>query len=650
MRQGGRRNDRGHGVAIRRRRRAAVSAVVVVLSGSAIVGRGVAASGQPASHTTANNSTPARYSIAATNAGTADDQLMLEHAVQDANLANVKVTPEAKPVKVRDTSPASIGSWATPIKDTTGVIGITSVVLDTGKVLLFGPHEVASDPGDAYPFEVQTMAEVWDPKTGKGVRDDPPEDDNIFCGAATVLGDGTVVVVGGLDPDSGFWGSHGIPVVMLFNPKTLQWTQAPSMPVARWYPTITEIADGSAIIVGGRDVNAKANNNLEHIGPMPNDTPTVVGQFKLNPYEDLYPNQFLLPNGQVFTFAGDKSNFLDPSTWRINNGPVPLAPEFSYPNATMLPITPGGDIQVVVYGGKTTFGGNTVNVSQKIDLSAAKPAFTALTPMPQARTDMNSVLLPDGTILVVGGNGANEFDDAYTQSLLYDPATDTWTPMASQVYRRAYHSTAVLLPDGRVLSAGDNGPLPGGRSTLEVYSPPYLFKGARPVIKDAPTTATVGTAIKVATNEPVSKIVLVSPGATTHATNMHQRLIQLATTPLPYRVGLSGVIPANGTVPPGPYMVFALDANNIPSVATWIMVSGPGGPPPTTTTTSGSTTTTVGATTTTAGTTTTTIGPTTTTGSTTTTSSSTTTSTTDDTTTTTGDTTTTDDTSTTASP
>ncbi|HEY1740423.1 MAG TPA: hypothetical protein VGI86_17045, partial [Acidimicrobiia bacterium] len=112
--------------------------MLVVLSGSAIVGRGVAASGQPAQQPASNAGPPARYSIAATNAATADDQLMLatyEHAVQDANLANVKVTPEAKPMKVRDTSPASIGSWAAPIKDSTGTIGIMSVVLDNGKVL-----------------------------------------------------------------------------------------------------------------------------------------------------------------------------------------------------------------------------------------------------------------------------------------------------------------------------------------------------------------------------------------------------------------------------------------------------------------------------------------------------------------------------------
>ena len=186
-----------------------------------------------------------------------------------------------------------------------------------------------------------------------------------------------------------------------------------------------------------------------------------------------------------------------------------------------------------------------------------------------------------------------------------------------------------------MLSAGDNGPPPGGRTNLEVYSPPYLFKGAPPGDQERADGGDGRHPIKIATNEAVSKIVLVSPGATTHATNMHQRLIQLATTKLPSGVGLSASIPANGTVPPGPYMVFALDANNIPSVATWIMVYGPGGPPPTTTTTSGPTTTTLGVTTTTGGTTTTTVGPTTTTSGTTTTTSGATTTTDSETTTTT---------------
>ena len=492
------------------------------------------------------------------------------HMLEDATVSTAKTSPPVPPLAVRDSSPSAIGSWAAPIRDATGVVGINSILLDSGKVLIYGPVAENYKNGT---YEIKTIAAVFDPTTGKSVRDDPPEDDDVFCGAATILGDGTVLVVGGLDPYHTWYGSKGTPVVLLFNPQTTKWTEAQPMHQARWYPTVTELADGSAVVVGGRDANGKPNHDIEHIGPLPSTTPQVVGQTTLDYQQDLYPNQFLLPNGDVFTFAGSATSYLDPTTWRIVKGPVPLAPEFSYPNAVALPITPGHDIQMVVYGGKNKFAGTTTAVSSRIDLSSSNPAFTALTPMPQPRTNMNSVMLPDGTILVVGGNLVDQFDDPYLQSLLYNPATDTWTPMASQTMRRAYHSTAILLPDGRVLSAGDNGPAKnnGGRNTEELYSPSYLFKGARPVITSAPTIARPGAQYLVVTTGPIAKTVLISPGATTHATNMHQRLVDLASVPA-YGHGAAITIPNDGTVPPGPYMLFALDANNIPSVATWVMV------------------------------------------------------------------------------
>jgi hypothetical protein len=230
---------------------------------------------------------------------------------------------------------------------------------------------------------------------------------------------------------------------------------------------------------------------------------------------------------------------------------------------------------MVVYGGKDNLYGTGTSLSERIDFSAPTPAFTALTPMPQPRSNMNSVLLPNGMILVVGGNKVSNFGTPYLQSLRYNPVNDTWSPLASQAYRRAYHSTAVLLPDGRVLSAGDNGGGIGGGDQLEIYSPPYLFKGARPVIVSAPTAASRGTKIVVNTQAAIRKLVLIAPSATTHATNMHQRMVQLATSALAASAGtgLRATVPNNGTVPPGPYMLFALDANGIPSIATWLMVS-----------------------------------------------------------------------------
>ncbi len=549
-----------------------VGGAIVALTCAAAVGTSAA---QTASLTPRAGAKPAAVTVA-------NDEFAIAnaHVSEHAAAAAEKPSRAATPLKIANPSPSVIGSWAPAIKDKSGVIGISSVLLSTGKVLLWGPHSVAA--GGAY--EIQTMASLFDPATGKTKRVDPPEDANVFCGGATILGDGTVLAVGGLDPYFG-WSSIGNPVVVLFDPITETWSEAPPMIDGRWYPTVTELADGSAVIVGGRNKLHKPNYNVEHIGPLPSTTPQVVAQYKLDYQQGLYPNQFLLPTGQVFTFAGNRTDYLDPSTWRINKGPVPLAPQFNYPNAVVLPITPGGHIQMVVYGGKNKFAGTTTSVSSKIDLSAATPTFTALRPMPQPRTNMNSVLLPDGTILVVGGNQVDQFTTPTLQSLLYNPANDTWTPLASQTLRRGYHSTAILLADGRVLSAGDNGPVPGGRNNLEIYSPPYMFQGTRPAITAAPATArfkrsagtkiTKSTAVNISvkTNVAVSKAVLISPGATTHATNMHQRMVELASVPLASGTGLTATIPADGTVPPGPYMLFVLDSNNTPSVASWVMVS-----------------------------------------------------------------------------
>ena len=106
--------------------------------------------------------------------------------------------------------------------------------------------------------------------------------------------------------------------------------------------------------------------------------------------------------------------------------------------------------------------------------------------MKVGRGHHNTVLLPDGSMVTVGGgvgirNGDQwQADAAQRQVDLRDPATGAWRLGAAQAESRAYHSTALLLPDGRVVSAGDD--VNGGtdKDTAEIYEPPYLFKGARP--------------------------------------------------------------------------------------------------------------------------------------------------------------------------
>jgi hypothetical protein len=153
--------------------------------------------------------------------------------------------------------------------------------------------------------------------------------------------------------------------------------------------------------------------------------------------------------------------------------------------------------------------------------------------------------------------------------------------MAAQDEERGYHSTALLLPDGRVMSAGDDGPsdLGGQSDQIEVFSPPYLFRGQRPTITSAPDAVPYGASFGVGTpDDDVASAVLVAPGATTHANDMHQRLVPLAKT----RVdgGLRLTAPATPSIaPPGHYMLFLLDAAGVPSVSRFVRLA-PSAPPP----------------------------------------------------------------------
>jgi hypothetical protein len=522
-----------------------------------------------ASSRAASRSTPGQSALASSD----PDALVSDEAVPpaDANSPTAKLPAALLPV--RSTSPAVIGQWSAPFTPGNSVTAVHMVLLDTGKVLEWTMHYVKL-PGDSYQ-SLQAIASVYDPVTRKAKRVDPPVDNNIFCGYATTLSNGDVLVVGGIDPDDGYSG-QGVPIVLIFDPVALTWTIAPSMHQGRWYPSVVHLADGRDVAIGGH-LGGKRNapNYDVEAFPATGIGPQVVAQYKVGAGEDMYPSEFQLPNGQIFSIVSKATNYINPVTWKITNGPALVAHQYTYPNGTILPITPGGDFQIQLTGGRsggpqTSWGATTT--SERIDMSSTTPAWQAKTPLPQARTNTNTVLLPDGTMLMVGGNQSGNFSLGTYQALQYIPSTDTWNVMAAQTKRRAYHSTAVLMPDGSVLSGGDNGGGVGGGAALETYSPPYMFSTARPQITSAPTTATRGTTMNVTTNVPVQTLELIAPGAATHATDLEQRLVQLAittSTPNTY----VATLPADNTLPPGPYMLFAVDAHGVPSVATWVMVS-----------------------------------------------------------------------------
>ncbi len=213
------------------------------------------------------------------------------------------------------------------------------------------------------------------------------------------------------------------------------------------------------------------------------------------------------------------------------------------------------------------------------------------------RGHANTVLLPDGSMVEVGGGVGR--DNAYGSPLhaaneeqkqveLWDPATSEWRLGPAQAENRAYHSTALLLPDGRVMSAGDEWHGAGGvegtpaaaSDTAEIYEPPYLFKGPRPTIGSRPANIKVGAGFGVQTPDAnVTRAVLVAPGSVTHAVDMNQRLIPLALTKRTGCVDLSAP-PNVNAAPPGWYMLFLLNDQGVPSVAKFVRLRPGGDAPP----------------------------------------------------------------------
>jgi hypothetical protein len=193
--------------------------------------------------------------------------------------------------------------------------------------------------------------------------------------------------------------------------------------------------------------------------------------------------------------------------------------------------------------------------------------------MAYARSFLNLTELPDGTVLATGGetdkNGGNISNAVYAAEL-WSPATQNWKTLASMHTPREYHGTALLLPDGRVVESGmgaDFGNVPNELSA-EFFSPPYLFKGPRPTITQAPAQISYGQNFFVATPDSttITSAVLIRTGAVTHFFDMNTRFVP--TTFQQAAGGLTLTAPATvNQAPPGYYMLFLVNSNGVPSIA-----------------------------------------------------------------------------------
>ncbi|HEX2170917.1 MAG TPA: galactose oxidase-like domain-containing protein [Dehalococcoidia bacterium] len=494
-------------------------------------------------------------------------------------------------------NPPVAGEWRIPFSSS--VVGVHATLLHTGNVAFFSYAEAGHDHGEP---QAHGAACVTDPVTGISVDRHP--DKNLFCAGQTVLPDGRLFVAGG--------NLTGVGSVHTFTPVGDGgfWQEVALMADDRWYPTTTVLPDGRVLILsgsregGGPAINPHTctlekpvNATAEIWDPVSDSLEPPVLVPLLNavaPYA-LYPLVFLLPTGKLLVHGGNHTFFLDLATWTPDAVFLPTVNPMArtYPaqgTAVLLPLLPTTappyQARVLLIGGAgascptpadpTTPATSTCEL---LDLAAEplawQPAPSLLTP----RVMPDAVLLPDGTVLVMNGSSTGVADNGISPVLeveLYDAVANAWTALQPMRVPRLYHSTALLLPDGRVLTAGKDeefnpDPFRYPEYRIEIFSPPYLFREPRPVILAAPEDIAYGTPFQVTTADAawVNAAVLLRPGAVTHSFNMSQRSVELLITGRSVdQLTVQG--PPSGTVaPPGYYMLF-LVSSEIPSEARFV--------------------------------------------------------------------------------
>jgi hypothetical protein len=489
-------------------------------------------------------------------------------------------------------------------------------LLPTGKVLLFSFEPVEDSPNkETAPTEFTGSknagrAYVWDPSEGtkaSAFKAVPPpvtdmDDDTheprpapIFCAGHSYLPNGMVGVFGG-----NLGGNHGTGahLALIFDPWTETWHRQQDMAEGRWYPTVVTGADGRQFITSGHGdigwgVLSKSIERFPAKGtPVSLDPSTKPRGQSLDKwrikaeYTVDYPHLFSLRDGLIYGFGRnyDEQYVFDPQAETSRK--LPNRPDGgmrNYGSAVPLPNGVNGPDSVLILGGNRN-DPNTYKFSGG--------SWTKDTPRAFGRTQDDTLILPDGTLFTVnGGYDIRDYgngpynpnaDEKYRHTELRD-ANGQWRLGPVQRLPRAYHSNAVLLPDGRIMVTGDelqqiaNDPdvKSDMNGTIEIYEPAYLHQGDRPTLSGVPTGPQgYGANLRVSTTTPerVSKAVLMAPITSTHSVDTSQRRLEL---PIASRAGNKLVLrtPASANeAPPGYYLLFLLDDKGVPSTAQWVQL------------------------------------------------------------------------------
>jgi len=473
-------------------------------------------------------------------------------------------TADDDPVNESATDPAQLGRWE-PLQDWP-VIGVFASLLPDGRVLTF--DSVGDEPASSSDDHTFTRAAIWDPLTDTHVRVDTDTGYNLFCAGFATLEDGRLFLAGG----NANAALDGLVETHTFNPVSDTWALGQRMDYPRWYPAVTPLADGDLLISGG----GFAVSEVREVDGAIRQLSTAASNVWNNRN---YPWLQLAPDGRVaFLGPATRLGYVDTDGTGAFQATVQREPSVrNYGSYALYDI---GKVMVAGGGFQSSF--TDQRATHPIDLG--DDSVTPSGSMNNRRRQHNLTVLADGSVLATGGFASNEglidLQASVFEAELWNPLTGQWQALAEEDRARQYHSSALLLPDGRVLSAG------GGicaecqrdgylQKNGQVFTPPYLFNqdgsgslADRPVIASVPAELGLDQPFVVTSTEAaeISKVAMVRTGSVTHSQNMEQRYI-----PLSFSISeneLTVQSPGNSDIaPPGHYLLFIIDQNGVPSVA-----------------------------------------------------------------------------------
>ncbi len=472
------------------------------------------------------------------------------------------------------------GVWGPPIG--LPIVPVSAAVLPGDRLLTFAAYDAMNFSRTGTVTRV-CMIDLGTRGAGPTVTVDTHHE--MFCTGLALLSDGRLLVNGGSSDSA----------TTIYDPATDTWIRGPLMNIPRAYQADTPLSDGQVFTLGGSWYDLAGHKDGEVFTPS-----GTTGSWRRLPGVTAEPILTADPGGVyradnhawLFGWTAGRVFHAGPSRqmhWITTAGNGTITP--AGPRADSADAMNGNAVmydvgKILTVGGATAYqdvppaavGTQATHRAYVVDIPAGPGGAVTTTrvgDLAYARSFANSVVLPDGTVLVLGGQQHPQaFTDtgAVLSPELWDPATGEFTVMAPDVIPRTYHSVAVLLPDARVFSGGGGlcGTCTVNHPDGRIFTPPYLLHAdgtprSRPAITAAPRTATAGARITVTTDAAVSSFALVRISAVTHGVNNDQRRIPLAPVD-PGGTTASLDLPADrGVLLPGPYLLFALDADGTPS-------------------------------------------------------------------------------------